>query len=465
VPGEKTEPGKGKMTETLSSSTVYTKLTRIAELARRHSGEALKTLSHHIDKEFLREAFRRTRKDGATGIERQTAAAYEKDMEANLESLKNRFKSGTYWAPPVRRSYIPKPDGTERPLGIPTFEDKVLQKAVAMMLEAIYEQEFLDCSHAYRPNRSAHGALKQLRDGLMEIRGGWVYEVDIKAFFDTLDHKHLRGFLDQRVKDGPIRWTIDKWLAAGVMEQGAIRHSDEGTPQGGVISPLLANLYLHEVLDQWFETAVRPRMKGRVFLVRYADDFVIGFEQERDARKVAEVLPKRFAKYGLTVHPAKTRLIDYQRPPKFPLDGPAREVRPETFDFLAFTHHWARSEQGNWVVKQKTARSRLRRAIQSARQWCKEHRHWEIEEQWKRLTAKLQGYYQYFGLTGNVHAISAYAREVRKAWKAALSRRSQRGMTWEDFERLLKQYPLPQPVLVHSIYRQSAKPYPKSRMR
>jgi group II intron reverse transcriptase/maturase len=299
----------------------------------------------------------------------------------------------------------------------------------------------------------------------MEIRGGWVYEVDIKAFFDTLDHKHLRSFLDQRVKDGPIRWTIDKWLAAGVMEEGAVRHSDEGTPQGGVVSPLLANLYLHEVLDKWFETAVKPRMKGRVFLVRYADDFVIGFEQETDARKVAEVLPKRFAKYGLTVHPTKTRLIEFQRPPKFPLDGPAREGRPETFDFLAFTHYWARSGRGNWVVKQKTARSRLRRAIRSARQWCKEHRHWDVEEQWKRLTAKLKGYYQYFGLTSNMRAISAYARELGKAWKAALSRRSQRGMTWEQFDRLLKQYPLPQPVLVHSVYRQSAKPYPKSRMR
>lgn len=464
-PGEKTEPGRGKTMETQNSTEVYTKLTRIAELARKYQGEALKTLSHHIDKEFLRAAFRGVRKAGATGIDRQTAAEYQKDLDANLESLENRFKSGGYWAPPVRRSYIPKPDGTERPLGIPTFEDKVLQKAVTMVLEAIYEQEFLDCSHGYRPGRSTHGALKQFRDGLMEIRGGWVLEVDIKAFFDTLDHKHLRSFLDRRVNDGPIRWTIDKWLAAGVMEEGAVQYSDEGTPQGGVISPLLANLYLHEVLDTWFETTVKPRMKGRVFLVRYADDFVIGFEQERDARKVAEVLPKRFAKYGLTLHPTKTRLLNFQRPPKFPRDGPGRDRRPETFDFLAFTHYWARSERGNWVVKQKTARSRLRRAIQSARQWCNKHRHWDVKEQWKRLTAKLRGYYQHFGITGNMRALSAYAREVQKAWKAALARRSQRGMTWEEFDRLLKSYPLPQPVLVHSVYRRSAKPYPKSRMR
>lgn len=453
------------MTETLRSGTIYTRLTRIAELARRHRGEALKTLSHCIDIELLREAFRITRKDGATGIDQQTADTYATDLERNLVSLEDRFKKRTYWAPPVRRTYIPKADGTERPLGIPTFEDKVLQRAVVMVLEAIYEEDFLDCSHAYRRGRSAHGALGQLRDGLMEMCGGWVYEVDIKGFFDTLDHKHLRSFLDQRVKDGPIRWTIDKWLAAGVMEDGVVRHADEGTPQGGVISPLLANLYLHEVLDKWFETDVKPRMKGRVLLVRYADDFVMGFELQEDARKVVDVLPKRFAKYGLTVHPTKTRLLNFQRPPKYPNRAPQQVTPPGMFDFLAFTHYWGRSKQGNWVIKQKTARSRLRRAIQSARLWCKEHRHWEIEEQWRRLTAKLKGYYNYFGLTGNICAVSAYAREVRKAWKAALSRRSQREMTWEDFRRLLKRYPLPQPVLVHSVYRRSANPYPRNRMR
>jgi group II intron reverse transcriptase/maturase len=298
----------------------------------------------------------------------------------------------------------------------------------------------------------------------MEMKGGWVYEVDIKAFFDTLDHKVLRGFLDQRVTDGPIRRTINKWLAAGVMEEKAVRRYDEGTPQGGNISPLLANLYLHEVLDKWFEFDVKPRMKGRVFLVRYADDFVLGFEQEADARRVVDVLPKRLAKYGLTIHPAKTRLLDFSRPAKYPLEGPTREARPETFDFLAFCHYWARSRNNNWVIKQKTARSRLRRAIVAVREWCKKHRHNEIEEQWKRLVAKLKGYFQYFGLTDNGRALKAYAREVRKAWRVALSRCSQRGMTWARYERLLQRYPLPQPICVHSVYR-SANPYPKSRMR
>lgn len=453
------------MKETSTSDSISTRLTRIAELARKLEGAALRTLSHHIDVEFLTEAFRRTRKDGATGIDHQTADEYGKDLEKNLSSLVNRFKSRRYWAPPVKRSYIPKADGTRRPLGIPTFEDKVLQVGVTMVLGAIYEEDFLDCSYAYRPKRSAHGALQKLRDDLMEMGGGWVYEVDIKAFFDTLDHKHLRSFLDQRVTDGPIRWTIDKWLAAGVMEEGEIRSTDEGTPQGGVISPLLANLYLHEVLDKWFERDVKPRMKGRVLLVRYADDFVMGFEREEDARRVAEVLPKRFAKYGLTVHPTKTRLLYFGRPPKFPTTEARKLPQPETFDFLAFTHYWGRSENENWVIKQKTARSRLRRAIQSVREWCSKHRHWELEEQWKRLTAKLKGYYNYFGVSGNIRAVSAYAREVRKAWHFALSRRSQRGMTWDDFNRMLKSYPLPPPVLVRSVYRRSVNPYPKSRMR
>jgi group II intron reverse transcriptase/maturase len=234
---------------------------------------ALTTLAHHIDVDFLREAYRRTRKDGAPGVDRQTADEYAQNLEANLQALLDRFKSGTYRAPPVKRVHIPKGDGSKtRPIGIPTFEDKVLQRAVAMVLEAIYEQEFLDCSYGFRPNRSAHQALDALWKTLTEMKGGWVLEVDIKGFFDSLDHGHLRGFLDQRVRDGVLRRAVDKWLKAGVMEAGVLTHPDAGTPQGGVVSPLLANVYLHEVLDRWFETQVRPRLVGRATLIRYADD-------------------------------------------------------------------------------------------------------------------------------------------------------------------------------------------------
>ncbi len=294
---------------------VSTKLLRIAKLAREDPKRALTTLAHHIDIEFLREAYRRTRKDGATGVDGQTAEDYEKNLEDNLRSLLDRFKSGTYRAPPVRRVYIPKGDGKKtRPIGIPTFEEKVLQRAVAMVLEAIYEVDFYYFSFGFRPRRGAHDALAYLWKELMARGGGWVLEVDIKGFFDTLDHGHLRTFLDRRVRDGVLRRAIDKWLKAGVLEDGKLLHPETGSPQGGVISPILANVYLHEVLDRWFEEVVRPRLRGEAFVVRYADDFVIVFALESDARRVLEVLPKRFGKYGLTIHPEKTRLVRFLRP-------------------------------------------------------------------------------------------------------------------------------------------------------
>ena len=260
------------MTGTSSPKDISTKLQQIAELARR-TPTALTTLAHHIDIEFLREAYRRTRKDGAAGVDGETAATYAKNLDENLRSLLDRLKSGTYRAPPVRRVHIPKGDGSKtRPIGIPTFEDKVLQRAVTMVLEEIYEQEFLDCSYGFRPARSAHHALQALWHGLMKMHGGWVLEIDIEAFFDTLVHEHLRTFLDRRVRDGVLRRTINKWLKAGVLEATELRYVEAGTPQGGVISPLLANVYLHEVLDTWFETELKPRLRGHAFLIRYADD-------------------------------------------------------------------------------------------------------------------------------------------------------------------------------------------------
>ena len=311
------EAVEGKMSGRPGPGSVSTRLARIAELAREDPGRALTTLGHHIDVEFLREAYRRTRKDGAPGVDGQTAEEYARELEANLRSLLDRLKSGSYRAPPVRRVHIPKGDGSKtRPIGIPTFEDKVLQRAVAMILEAVYEQDFLDCSLGFRPGRSAHGALETLRQGLMEMRGGWVLEVDVKGFFDNLDHRHLRAFLDQRVRDGVLRRMIDKWLKAGVMEDGNITHPDAGSPQGGVISPILANVYLHDVLDRWFEEMVKPCLRGPAFLVRFADDFVMVFALESDAHRVYDVLPKRFAKYGLAIHPEKTRLVRFRRPPR-----------------------------------------------------------------------------------------------------------------------------------------------------
>jgi RNA-directed DNA polymerase len=443
------------MVETSGSGSVSTKLQRIAELARKTPKMVLTTLAHHIDAEFLREAYRRTRKDGAVGVNGQTAAQYEVNLEENLQALLERFKSGAYYAPPVRRVHIPKGDGRKtRPIGIPTFEDKVLQRAVAMVLEAIYEQDFLDCSYGFRPGRSPHKAMQALWDGLMRMGGGWVLEVDIRSFFDSVDHRHLRSFLDQRVRDGVVRRAVDKWLAAGVLEEGAVWRPDVGTPQGGVISPLLANIYLHEVLDLWFEHQVRPRLHGDARLIRYADDFVIAFTHEADARRVWEVLPKRFGKHGLQLHPEKTRLIDFRRPPRCGRRKEAAEHEARSFDLLGFTVHWGRSVRGGWVVRKKTSSSRFTRGLRAIACWCKLHRHWPVRKQHAMLTQKLRGHYAYYGVTGNMRALGRFLQAVRRVWQKWLKRRSQHHpMTWERFARLEKRYPLPPARVVHSVYR------------
>ena len=303
------------MTETSDSEIVSTRQRRIAQLAKQMPEKGLTSLNQHLDLAWLREAYRRTRKDGAAGVDGQTAADYEKDLEGNLRSLLERAKSGTYSAPPVRRVHIPKGTGGEtRPIGIPTLEDKVLQRAIVMLLEPIYEQDFYDCSYGFRPQRSAHDALESFSKQTMWSGVSCVLEVDIRKFFDTLDHAHLRAFLQQRIRDGVVLRLIGKWLNAGVMEAGAVTHPEAGSPQGGVISPLLANVYLHYVLDDWFAREVRPRLRGRAYVVRYADDFVVGFTDDEDARRVMAVLPKRFGKYGLTIHPDKTRLVPFRKP-------------------------------------------------------------------------------------------------------------------------------------------------------
>jgi len=414
------------------------------------------TLAHHIDTRFLLEAFRRTRKDGAVGVDGQTARDYAENLEENLQSLLDRFKSGSYRAPPVRRKLIPKSDGqSQRPIGIPTFEDKGLQRAVVMVLEAIYERDFLDCSFGFRPGRSAHQALETLWQGLRKMGGGWVLELDIQSFFDAMDKSHLRSFLDQRVRDGVIRRTIDKWLAAGVMEDGEVVYPETGTPQGGVVSPILSNIYLHEVLDKWFEDVVKPRLQGQAFLIRYADDATLVFSCESDARRVMEVLPKRFAKYGLTLHPKKTRLLDFQKPPGLKSQGGrGSDSRPSTFVLLGFTHYWGRSRRGYWVVKRKTAPKSFRRAVRDIATWCRRFRHEPVWWQRRMLGWKLHGHYGYYGITGNGTALGRFLYVVTRTWRQWLSRRSQRGwVTWDRFTAILRRNPLPPVRVVHSVYR------------
>jgi len=390
--------------------TVPTKQQRIAELAKQSPQMGFTSLNHYLDLGWLLEAFLQTRKDGAPGVDGQIGEDYAENLlEEKLPSLLDRAKSGTYWAPPVRRVRIPKGTGTEtRPLGIPTLEDKVLQRAVVMALEPIYEQDFRDCSYGFRPGRSAHMALQALWQQTMALGGCWLVEVDIRKYFDTLDHAHLRALLRQRVRDGVLLRLIDKWLKAGVLEGEELTYPEAGTPQGGVISPLLANIYLHYVLDVWFEEVVKPRLKGRAFLVRYADDFVMGFACEEDAHRVLGVLPKRFGKYGLTIHPEKTRLVPFRRPSSRPPAAGSEGVPPAgSFDFLGFTHFWSRSQKGSWVVKRKTAGSRYRRALKRIADWCQRNRHLPIAEQHQTLGQKLRGHYAYYGgVMGNLRSLA-----------------------------------------------------------
>lgn len=441
------EPLLGNAEDALKSGNVYTKQQRIAKLAKLMADASFTSLAYYVDLEWLREAYRRTRKDAAAGVDEVTAEEYEEDLDGNLQSLLDRFKSGRYYAPPVKRVYIPKGDGdgAMRPIGIPALEDKVLQRAVVMVLTPLYEQDFLDCSYGFRPGRSVHQALEAQWKQIMSRGGCWVLEVDIKSYFDTVKHEHLREFLRKRVRDGVILRTIGKWLKAGVMEDGAIHYPKKGTPQGGVVSPLLSNIYLHEVLDVWFEQEVRPRLDGEAVLIRYADDFVILFTHERDARRVQAVLAKRFGKYGLAIHEEKTRLVDFRRPR-------GKRCKSATFVFLGFTHYWGLSRKKKRVVQRKTAKKKLKQAVRRVYQWCRVHRHWPVKEQWRSLCRKLLGHYGFYGITFNIRSLNRFYEQVKRAWYKWLNRRSRdKDMPWARFNRLLERYPLPRPRIVHKF--------------
>jgi RNA-directed DNA polymerase len=431
----------------MNPANLSTKRQWIAELARRKPGEVLFSLHHVIDLEWMQEAYERTRKDGATGIDGVTAEAYEANLEGNLVGLLDRIKSGRYKAPPVRRTYIPKADGSQRPLGIPTFEDKVAQRAIVMVLEAVYEQDFLPCSHGFRPGRSAHEALRVLYSAITKQGQYWVLDVDIRKYFDSIPHQELRAILDQRVTDGVIRRMIDKWLKAGVLEDGLLRRAMEGSPQGGVISPMLSNIFLHHVLDEWVESEVKPRLADGCTLVRYADDFVMTFKNHRDAKRVLEVLGKRLGRYGLTLHPDKTRFIDFRPERK---GGPHPDCKEPPFDFLGFTHTWGKSQKGKNVVRQTTAKNRLARALARINDWCRENRHQLASWQHARLSAKLKGHYAYYGITGNMRQLQRYATQVRRLWRKWLERRTcSKRLTWARFGAFLDRHPLPSPWIIH----------------
>ncbi len=442
------------MNDTQRSEHVYTVQQRIAQVARERPQEGFTSLNHYLDVEWLKAAYERVKPDSAPGVDGQSWADYGKDLEKNLRSLLDRAKSGSYVAPLVKRVYLSKPDGKEkRPIGMPTIENKVLERAVVMLLEPIYEQDFKYFSYGFRPGRSAHEALACIWSQCTRQGIKWILDVDVRKCFDTIQHEHLGVLLDLRVRDGVLRRLIGKWLKAGVLDRGRVIYPEEGTPQGGVISPLLANIYLHYVLDCWYAESVKPRMKGRTFLVRFADDFLLGFEHKADAEKVYRVLFQRFEKYGLRLHETKTRLVPFGKPaaPGSPPegDGPA----PGTFDFLGFTHFWGKDREGRWVIRRKTARKRLGRSLQAISQWCRNNRHRPLREQVEMLGRKLKGHFGYYGITGNYSALARYWSEAIGIWRKWLARRGDpEGMPWERMRRLIAFYYLPVPRVVHSIY-------------
>lgn len=433
----------------MKPASVSTKQERIAELARENPAMAFTSLNHYLDAEWLEYAFECTRKDGAVGVDGQTAESYAANLQQNLSSLVERLKSGRYRAPPVRRHYIPKAGGGERGLGIPSFEDKVAQRAITLLLEPIYEQTFLDCSFGYRPARNAHQALQVLRDGIMKRRGYWVLEVDIRKYFDSIPFAALRECLAKRVTDGVVRKLIDKWLKAGVLESGQVHYPEAGTPQGGVISPILSNVFLHHVIDQWYTEQVRPRLRGPSTLVRFCDDFVMLFAHRVDAERVLAVLAKRLGKFGLQLHPDKSRLVDFR--PRRSEHEIEEWTLPTTFNFLGFTHVWGKSRKGAVVVRQLTAKDRLARSLKAINQRCKRMLHWPLRTQHQRLCRILNGHYAYFGITGNIRRLNLLHYQVRRLWQKWLSRRSSKSyVKWARYARMLERFALPPPRIVHA---------------
>lgn len=424
-------------------TSVSTRQQHIAATAKKYAGSPLTTLSHHLDQLWLREAYGRVRRDSAPGVDGQTVAGYGENLVANLTSLEARAKDGTYRAPPAKRVHIPKNDTETRPIGMPTVEDKVLERAVAMLLEPVYEQEFLDCSYGFRPGRSPHQALQAVRTAIMQMRGGWVLDVDVRKYFDTIPHQQLREVLRRRIRDGVIDRLIGKWLKAGIWEAGKVTYPEAGTPQGSVISPLLSNVYLHEVLDSWFVREIKPKLHGKAELIRFADDFVVVCQRREDAEALLEQVKARFDSYGLTIHPDKTRIVDFRHP--WESNDP-----PQSFDFLGFTHYWEKTRRGGYGVGRKTKGSKYHAALGRIGAWCKQHRHEPIEQQHHDLSRQVLGHYAYYGISGNCRALGCFWHEVKQLWHYWLQRRSRAAKEGARLWKLLEErFRLPTARIVH----------------
>ena len=431
--------------------TMSTEELQIAERAKKYGKEALTNLHQFIDEGMLQSSFRSLNKNSSPGVDGKYWHNYSLDAWVTMPDLLERFKSGEYKAPPIRRVYIPKGTGKteKRPLGIPTIEDKILQESVRRVLTPVYEVDFKDFSFGFRTNYSAHKAIDYMFKEVSHKCLHYIIDADIKDYFGSIDHGMLREFLDRRVKDGMIRKMLDKWLKAGILEDEQLRYPKVGTPQGGLVSPLLSNIYLHYVLDEWFSEQVQPLLTGKSFIVRYADDCVLGFDNEGDALRVMEVLPKRFKKYKLELHPDKTKIIKL---------GTERGGGNRGFDFLGFTHFLGKTRNGKVVLKRKTSSKKLTLAISKTHDWIKVNRHRKINEIIPELNAKLRGHYNYYGITFNGRSIQNYYRQtIRYLHKWLNKRGGKPSWNWHRMNRLIKEWqPLLKPKIYHSYLK--AKP-------
>jgi group II intron reverse transcriptase/maturase len=409
---------------------------------------------YNVDR--LRAAFRALKPGAAAGIDGQTWRSYGQDLERNLQDLSDRLKRGAYRAKPVRRVYIPKPDGRQRPLGVPVLEDKLVQRATTEVLQTVHETDFKGFSYGFRPGRGAHHALDALTVGIKRKKVNWVLDADIRAFFDTIDHTWMVKFIEHRIADRRVVRHIQKWLNAGVMEDGRHIEPETGTPQGGSISPLLANIYLHYVFDLWADQWRHRQARGDVIIVRYADDFVVGFEHHSDAERFLTDLGERFRRFGLELHATKTRVLEFGR-----YASKRRKRRglrkPETFNFLGFTHICAQNSRGWFEVLRRTQAQRMRAKLRALKETLRQRMHWSVAEVGRWLGLVLQGHYRYYGVPYNYTALKSFHFALTQLWRRTLLRRSQKSrLTWEHMARLIRRH-LPSPRIVH--------PYPERRIR
>ena len=438
------------MTDALTSLDMSTGLRKVADRAKREPAARFHSLAHLIDEALLAGAYARLNSKAAVGVDGITKAQYGQDLQNHLRKLHERLKTKRYRHQPILRMHIPKEKpGQTRPIGISTTEDKVVQNALREVLEAVYEQDFMDCSYGFRPERSAHDAVRALTRAVDAGEANFILEFDVVSFFDSLRRPQLMEMLQERVADGSLLRLIGKCLHVGVLDGEEFTEPSEGTVQGSTLSPLLGNVYLHTVLDRWFAEEVRPRLRGKATFIRFADDGVFGFERQDDAERVMAVLSKRMERFGLTLHPQKTRLLDFRGPPRSRGAGKS----PTTFDFLGFCWYWRRTRKGAWAVACKTRRARLVRAIRTLHEWCRKNRHLPVQQQHEKLVRRVRGHLNYFGVNGNIVSLKRFEHQVKRSWHKWLNRRSQRArLNWERFEDLLRDFPLPQARIVVSIW-------------